>query len=454
MVTLRDYQHDLMNDGRAALQSVNRVLLQLSTGGGKTRVANYMMERAAQKNKRSWFVVHQSELLQQTSRAFNENGLAHGILASGYEYNDAPVQLVSLQTVVNMLDGDLPRPDFLITDEAHRSAADSYLKITRWGGEKLKSIGLTATPERTDGKGLKAQYDVIVKGISMRELISRGYLCDYDVYAPPVSLDPSKQYADAVQSYLTLAAGEKCVAMCKTVVHARYVAAAYKSAGVNASYIDGTMSPDARAVILSEFEHGAMNVLCGVNLLTEGVDIPCVSVVQWLRNTDSLIIWLQGNGRGLRPHAGKKRLKILDHMGNIQKHGMICTERMWSLDGKEAREEAEKGDNFRARQCDGCAGWYVATRQCCPYCGKTPDVNSKAVVVLKGELQKLERDAFQVQQKKARIEEGWKGIVRQYMQKNPKTAAYAVACKKAKGKPSQEIIREMQRYVSEIASER
>lgn len=453
MVTLRGYQHSLINDARTALGFVNRVLLQLSTGGGKTRIANYMIEGASAKGRQSWFVVHQSELLRQTSNAFSANGLAHGILASGYKYDPAPIQLVSLQSVVNMLDGDLPRPDFLITDEAHRSAADSYLKITRWGGEKLKSIGLTATPERTDGKGLRAQYDVIVKGIPMRDLISQGYLCDYEVYAPPPSIDISRQYADAVSSYLTYAAGEKCVVMCKTVSHARYVAAAYKKAGIDAAYIDGTMHPDARGMILAEFEHGAIDVICGVNLMTEGVDIPCVSVVQWLRNTESLIIWLQGNGRGLRPYSGKTRLKILDHMGNIQKHGMICTERAWSLDGKEAREEAEKGDGFRARQCDGCNKWYVATRSACPYCGAAASATVTAVVFTKGELQKLDREAFQHGIKTARINEGWKGIVREYMKKNPKTAVYAVAARKCKGKPSQEAIREMQRYVSEIANE-
>ena len=307
------------HDPRGALQRHKRVLLQAPTGAGKTALTVYMMGRAAEQGKRSVFLVHQNELLSQTSRALWAQKLEHGMIAAGRSRSRQPAQVASVQTLVRRLD-QYEMPDLIIIDECHRSASASYQAILEhWPGVRV--VGLTATPQRTDGKGLDDTYQTIVLGPSIRELMDAGYLCDYEIFAPPNTLDLSAVKTrmgdydkgeleatldkptitgDAVATYRKHASGKRCVVMCVSIKHAEHVRDSYLAAGVPAEMIEGSMTNKEREEVLNRMRTGETLVIAQVQLLIEGVDIPSIEVVQWLRPTQSLIVWMQGNGRGLR----------------------------------------------------------------------------------------------------------------------------------------------------------
>lgn len=408
---LRPYQEELIDKARQALRGNQSVLMQAPTGAGKTALTVTMMKNAAAQGKRSFFCVHQNELLQQTGKALWKQHLEHGMVAAGKRASRLPAQVASVQTLVRRLDQYEP-PDLIIIDEAHRAAASTYLKIIE-AYPLAKIVGLTATPQRTDGKGLSEIFQSLVIGPSVRQLIEAGYLCDFEIFAPPSMFDASEvktragDFAkeqveaamdkptitgDAVNHYRKLAKGKRCVVMCTGIKHADHVAEQYRQAGVPAESLDGTMTDKERAECLERFDRGETLVLTNTQLLIEGVDIPAIEVVQWLRPTQSLIVWMQGVGRGLRPAPGKERLLLLDHVGNVHRHGLPDDPREWSLDGrKKGKRKANEEPDVAIQQCQSCYAVFRPGPSECPKCGEPVKKQPpRELEVVDGELQKID----------------------------------------------------------------
>jgi len=353
---LRSYQTEMIDKTRGALRKNRRVLLQGPTGCGKTAITVYMMGRAAEQGKTAFFLVHQNELLGQTSRALWKQRLEHGMIASTKRKSLLPAQVASVQTLVRRLE-QYEEPDLIIIDECHRSAANTYQAILE-AYPNARVIGLTATPQRTDGKGLDGTYDAMVQGPTIRQLIDAGYLCDYEIFAPPSTLDLSSVKTkmgdydkaeleqqvdkptitgDAVATYRKHASGKRAAVMCVSIAHAEHVRDSYLAAGVPAEMLEGKMTNKERDAVINRLRSGETLIVTAVNLLIEGLDVPGIEVVQWLRPTQSLIVFMQGNGRGFRPADGKDRLLILDQVGNWQRHGLLDDDREWSFEGKKGR---------------------------------------------------------------------------------------------------------------------
>lgn len=473
---LRPYQEDLIERTRQALRRHRRVLLQAPTGAGKTAITVYMMSRASAQGKRCVFCVHQNELLAQTSRALWEQRLDHGMIASGKSISRLPVQVASVQTWVRRLDKYDP-PDLIIIDECHRSAASTYQKVLE-AYPSARVIGLTATPQRTDGKGLDDTYSEIVHGPSIRQLIDAGYLADYEIYAPPSTLDLSsvktrmgdydkKQLettmdrptitGDAVATYKKHAYGKRCVVMCVSIRHAEHVRDSYIAAGVPAELIEGSMTNREREAVLDRFRSGETLVIANVQLLIEGVDIPSIEVVQWLRPTQSLIIWMQGNGRGLRPCEGKDRLLILDQVGNWSKHGLPDDDREWSLAGtkKGRRKSAEDDPDVNVQQCKHCFHIFRPGISKCPACGQPVEVRKKAEIqVVDGELERIDITKARLERKR---EQGQARGLRELVQlgvrrgmKNPTGWACHVFAARSGRKPTANDYQLAKRYLREV----
>lgn len=422
MFVLRDYQEDLLSRTRDAMRSHRNVLVQSATGSGKTALVVFMMATAAKRGKRSMFVVHQNELLQQTSEALWKQQLPHGMICPGKAYSKLPVQVASVQTLARRMD-KYPEPDLIVIDECHRAAAKTYQKVIEFY-PNARVIGLTATPQRTDGKGLSDLFDTIIEGPSIRALIEADYLSDYELIAPPVEMDLSgiktkmgdfdksaleeavdkpTITGDAVSHYKKYANGKRCVVMCVSIKHADHVCAQYRSMGVPAVQIDGSLTNSERKDALAKFRSGEIKVICNVQLLIEGVDIPSIEVVQWLRPTHSLIIWMQGNGRGLRPSPGKDRLTIMDHVGNWTRHGLPDEDREWSLQGrpKGKRKAKDEEPEIQVQQCLSCFHVFSAGPDVCPSCGEPmPRKGRPELEVVEGELQKIDVEQIRRERKR------------------------------------------------------
>jgi len=418
---LRPYQEDIINETRDALGRTNRVLIQSATGSGKTALAVFMMQRAAEAGKTSVFAVHQNELLSQTSKALWEQRLQHGLIASGKTKSKMSAQVASVQTWVRRLD-QYEAPDLIIIDECHRSSASTYQKILEAYPES-KVVGLTATPQRTDNKGLDGTYGEMVKGPTVRQLIDAGYLCDYEIFAPPTSLDLSNVKTtmgdfdkaqlehevdkptitgDAVATYRKYAEGRRTAVMCVSIRHAEHVMQSYKAAGIPAEMLEGKMTNKEREGVIDRLRSGKTLVVTSVNLLVEGLDVKSISCVQWLRPTQSLIVFLQGCGRGFRTEKGKDKLIILDQTGNYKRHGLPDDDREWTLEGRKKGKKRKEDDeaDVSIQQCKHCFHIFRPGVAVCPSCGKPVEVRQKAEIeVVDGELERIDVTALRKQAK-------------------------------------------------------
>lgn len=359
------------------------------------------------KGKRVIFICHRKELIDQTAAAFKLQGLDFSFIAASHPYYnpDCPVQIASIDTLKNRL-GTIPEPDLVIWDEAHHIAAAGWARVHKeWTG--AHHIGLTATPQRLDGKGLGKWFDALVKGPSPAWLIDNGWLAPYELYAPYTPdmdgidtargdwdrkqnskrMNTPKITGDAVKHYLRLARGKRAIAFCCSIEHSKDVAAKFCAAGVMAIHLDGKASDVDRKAAIDGFRAGQIDVLCVVDLVSEGLDIPELECAILLRPTQSLALYLQQVGRALRYVEGKTAI-ILDHAGNW-KHGLPDEDREWSLADRPRRSKKQDQESaYPVRQCPDCYRVFKPV-PVCPHCGFVFPVDSRKVKQVKGELVKV-----------------------------------------------------------------
>lgn len=469
---LRAYQTDLITAARQSLHSHRSVLMVAPTGAGKTALTVHMMATAASRGISSMFLVHRDTLLYQTSRALWEQKLQHGIIAAGRTMSKLPVQVASVQTLVRRLNR-VPEPGLIVIDEAHRSAAETYRKIIA-AYPNARIVGLTATPQRTDGKGLSDIFSDMVEGPTVADLIQAGYLCPYKLYGTESkvstegmkismgdystkdveeAVDRPTVTGDAVQHYLKYANNKRCVVMCATINHALHVCDAYIQAGIPAEHIDGNTPSAERQKILARVASGETKVLTNVELLIEGIDVPAIEAVQWLRPTASLIIWMQGNGRGFRPAEDKTKLIILDHVGNWQRHGLPDDDREWNLNGDPNRGKRKKADpdEIKVKQCPACYAIFRPGPTECPECGEELKIERRGLVIEEGELKAIDIEA---QRREKKREQGSARTLRDLVELGKrrglnKPAEWAVMTYAARmrGRPTPAMFSEARQYL-------
>lgn len=418
---LRDYQQAAVDNLRAAFGSGRRApLLVLPTGGGKTFVFCYIAANAAQRGNRTLILVHRQELLRQTSDSLSALGVRHGLIAPGASPRLGElVQVASVQTVVrrfHLLDQAGWAPDLIVPDEAHHATAGSWRQVLdRWAAARI--LGVTATPCRMDGRGLDDVFDDLIEGPQIAELIDEGHLAPPTVYAPPVQADLSNirtragDYAkneladrmdkptvtgDAVEHYGRICPGVPAIAFCVSVAHAEHVAEQFRAAGWNAASLDGSMGDAERKARIADLAAGRLHVLTSCDIISEGTDIPVVGAAILLRPTKSLGLYLQQVGRALRLYDGKSEAVILDHVGNVQTHGLPDEPREWTLEGR-AKGKRASNDNEPPPPvtCEGC---FRQIRRpappACPSCGHKIAGKDRAASLqhVGGELMKVTAD--------------------------------------------------------------
>jgi len=404
-MNLRPYQDRLANDIRLAFASGARRPLAVSpTGSGKTVLFSYITSQVLKRGARVVIVAHRREILDQISSTLSKVSVPHGFIQAGKPMSKQPAMVASIQTLGRRLD-QVATPDLVIIDEAHHSVSKSYVEMfARWPNAKF--IGVTATPERLDGKGLGTMFDRMVMGPSVQWLIDNGFLAKPVYYAPRESVDLSgvsklagdynlgeaaevidtpKITGDAVAHYRRFCPNQRAVAFCISVAHSQHVAAQFEAAGIPAASIDGQLDQETRKKRVEDLTAGRILVLTSCELISEGFDLPTVNAAILLRPTHSLSMHLQQLGRALRQYPGKTHAVILDHVGNCLRHGLAEQERAWDLEGREKRKA--KSRPVETKQCSKCFAIFAGTA--CPQCGAEREVSPREVEQVDGELQRL-----------------------------------------------------------------
>jgi superfamily II DNA or RNA helicase len=427
VIHLRDYQGDCINGIRNSYRAGRRSPLLVSpTGSGKTVMFAYIANGTSRKGNRVLILVHRQELVDQTVRTLHAFGVDHGVIAAGRSPDRThAVQVGSVQTVVRRL--EFFRPDLIIIDEAHHGTAGSWRKVID-ANPQARILGVTATPERLDGRGLREVFDDLIRGPEVAWLIENGHLSRPTYYAPPqaVSLaglhirggdfakdelakamDNKAITGDAVEHYARICRGAPAVAFCASVAHAQHVAEQFQASGFRADVLDGTLDRDTRRDRVKALGEGRLHVLTSCEIINEGFDLPIVTAAILLRPTMSLGLHLQQIGRVLRPAPGKDRAIILDHVGNLARHGFAEDEREWSLDGRKRkkRKKADDEEEVNVRQCPNCFCAH-APAPTCPECGHVYEVRERTLEVVEGELVQLDVEAMKRERKREQARAG------------------------------------------------
>lgn len=416
-VPLRPFQSIVRDEVHAAWGiGLMNVLMVLPTGGGKTVVFSDVI---ASNVGGTVAIAHRQELVSQISMALARNQIRHRIVAPAavakicsnlhlYElkrnYVDpgSSVAVAGVDTLVRMSPDDslFATTNLVVQDEAHHLLLDN-----KWGKAlamfkgAVRCLGVTATPGRADGKGLGRHsdgvMDYMVMGPTMRTLINDGWLTDYRVFAPPSDLDlrdvplsasgdfsppklavavhKSHIVGDVVTHYQRIAPGKLGVTFAVDVASATEIAAAYRAAGVSAEVVTAETPDQLRASVLRRFRAREVLQLVNVDLFGEGFDLPAIEVVSMARPTQSYGLYAQQFGRALRILEGKDRAIVIDHVGNVHRHGLPDVAREWSLDRRQRRASGDTQNMMPVTTCSQCLGVYERYRLACPFCGNRPE---------------------------------------------------------------------------------
>lgn len=367
MSGLRQYQQRALDDLRAAYADGHRaVCLVCPTGGGKTRIAATAIQSAVARGRRVLMLAHRRELIGQAANHLRAEGISDlRVIQAGGAHGkpDAPVTVASIQTLTAKRWRDrLPSANLVVFDEAHHTRAKSWESLADHYS-RARLLGLTATPERSDGAPLGDVFQALVVASTVRELTELGHLVPCDVFAP--AEQATALASDPVEAFLAYSDGRKGLVFCANVVHAEDVAARLNSAGVPTGCVDGTMQARDRAAVLARFASGELRCLSNVMCLTEGYDQPDAAVCVLARGCTHASLYLQIIGRVIRTAAGKTRATLVDLRGAVHSHGLPDEDRVYSLTGK-AISTAEKLPALM--RCKECLAMYRPAPQC-PLCG-------------------------------------------------------------------------------------
>ena len=403
MTNLRPYQTQLLDQIRQSMRSHRRVCAVMPTGAGKSVVIAAIIHAAAAKGRRVLLLAHRRRLINQLSRTVGSWGIEHDVIVPGRHQRGHGIAVGSVQTVVRRLDKLLP-PDLIIIDEAHHLTRDNQWGqvVGHWPDAYL--IGKTASPQRLDGRGLGEVFDDLVVGPTPQWLTDEGFLARARIFCPPTTMDTSKLrkvrgefdmreaaaaleqakiHGDAVEHYLKIVAPGTALVSCVSVEFADAMAARFNAAGISARAITGGCSEDDQEQIFDDLGRGVIKVVTYCEMLSEGVDVPSINAAILLRPTASVTMYLQQVGRCLRPKADGSAAIILDHVGNVERHGLPTEERNWTLEGRDKRKRDAAPS---VRMCPRCFAANATTAQVCSECGHEFTTEARELQQLDGEL--------------------------------------------------------------------
>ncbi len=325
-----------------------RNLLVAATGTGKTVISAFDFKKFRNEypNAKLLFIAHRKEILlqaQSTFRGILKDQNFGELWVDGLNPEKYDCVFASVQTLNNNLSEISLKEDFydfIIIDEVHHIAASSYRSVLNNFSPKIL-LGLTATPERMDGADILSDFcNVIAAEIRLPEALNRKLLCPFQYFGVTDNVDLSEvswvngRYLPSelsaiytandqrvnhiitnINKYLNNINDVRALCFCVTQEHARFMAEKFTLSGLKAAYLTSENSQD-RITLRQQFQAKNINYLFVVDIFNEGVDIPEIDTILFLRPTESLTVFLQQLGRGLRFAEGKDILTVLDFVGN------------------------------------------------------------------------------------------------------------------------------------------
>lgn len=379
---LRDYQAAAIEQGRAAIRAGHKRIVFVSpTGSGKTRLGSEIVRLSELRDRKVLWLASRRELINDAHAAILDEGCDAAILMASHGPGDAskPIQVASVPTLIARK--LRPPADLIVIDEAHHGPAARAANLLR-DYPDATVIGLTATPERTDGVGLREIFDHMIVVAQIREMVELGFLVPCRVLSPDE--DPGKTIAARpVDSYLKHAPGTSAIVSSLSVATAAEHAAQFREMGIEARSVDAT-NPDERDRQIARFASGALPVICHVNILSEGTNIPRAETIILAGKIGSAGGFIQRIGRGRRPFPGKLRCLVLDLAGNSHQYGHPDEPRRYSLEGAAIRRVEDEPALVPFCRCCGAI---VVPGLACTDCGtvasrprKMPTVRGRVLV--------------------------------------------------------------------------
>jgi DNA repair protein RadD len=391
---------------------------------GKTKTAVWTSEPFLEAGQYACMFAHREELVRQIADEYAEHGHTCRIIAPGpvvsdiihrqtkqygrsYVSNNAFMTIGSVQTLRARAEENrqwASRVGLWICDEAHHVLTDNM-----WGKAiaqfpNARGLGFTATPGRTDRKSLArsqgGMFDAMVKGVTARQLINEGFICEYRIIAPPSSIDRtsirvgttgdftqkgltdarrhSTITGDVVASYLRYVPGEQAIVFAVDIEHAEELCRAYQDAGIRAEAVSSKTPSRIRKLLMDKFTRGVFQVLVNVDLFGEGLNVKGITAVIMARPTQSFVLYVQQFFRALTRADGKHHGTIIDHAGNVGYFGKIYglpdTYNDWVLESDERGKRGTRDPSvIPVTTCVECFMAYEATKTACPYCGAVPE---------------------------------------------------------------------------------
>ena len=372
--TLFPDQQELVDKARQSMLKGNKhLLIQSPAGSGKSIIIADIVKSATDKGGHVMFIVHRQELVDQIMDNFKTN-----------EVDPDKLTVMTVGKIANRL-GQLPTPDMIVTDETHHSRANTYKKIYQHFPNAHR-IGFTATPWRMSGKGFADIYDDLVAGKQVQWLIDNNRLSDYKYYSINIvegqklkhrkNSDYTKKsidyafgktiFGDVVKHYQSIALGNKTILYAHSIEASEHFSQAFNDEGITAAHCDAKTPPAERDQIMKGFKDGQIQVLCNVDLISEGFNVPDCSCVIMVRPTKSLVLYIQQSMRCMRYQPEKKAI-IIDHVGNYLEHGLPRDDREWSLEDRKKKEDKDQ-NAISVKECPSCYAVIASNTQVCPLC--------------------------------------------------------------------------------------
>ena len=394
---LRSYQEKAVAESWSQACKGERPIIVSPTGSGKTYMAAALVVRALLESLRVLILTPRREILLQTIEKVELFGIQPTdigvIMGADTRGIYCSVQIASWSTLVRRAarsDACLPIADLIIVDECHLALSKKLkARVLDYYARKNKLIiGMTATPARKSGLGLGDFFTKLVRTLSVKELIDLGHLVpgsywggsqpdlvnvavstgDYVMTQASERCRRPMLVGDVVENWLRLAGERHSIAFCCDKAHAHALADRFNRQGVSTCVITDNTPTYERDELMGKFKRREIQMLCNVGIAGLGFDVPSVDCVVLARPTKSLVLHLQQIGRGLRAHEGKKDCLVLDHAGNVQRHGMAEDGQFWTLEkGTRVQDRQTQKRQSKAIICPECKHIFQGSREC-PKC--------------------------------------------------------------------------------------